>query len=205
MQLKECNVCGLKKSINDFPFSKSKNKYLSKCRQCKNEYERKYRETKREKFRKINKEQYEKNRKNRIESAKKYRKEHSNYLNKKRMENYYRRMKNDNLFRLKTMVRICIWHSFYRKKYIKKEKTEEILCCNLDFFYKYLLQTFYDNYGYEWDKIEPVHIDHIKPLSTAETEEDVIRLCHYTNLQLLKAEDNLKKGSKTNWQEYDKN
>ena len=37
------------------------------------------------------------------------------------------------------------------------------------------------------------HIDHIVPLATAQTEEDVIKLCHYTNLQLLTAKDNLEK------------
>ena len=31
---------------------------------------------------------------------------------------------------------------------------------------------------------------------TAETEEDVKRLCHYTNLQLLKPADNMKKSAK---------
>jgi hypothetical protein len=49
----------------------------------------------------------------------------------------------------------------------------------------------WDNYGfYGW------HIDHVIPLSSAKTEEEVYKLCHYTNLQPLWAEDNLKKGSK---------
>ena len=37
----------------------------------------------------------------------------------------------------------------------------------------------WDNYGVVWD------IDHIKPLSSAITEEDIINLNHYTNLQPL--------------------
>jgi hypothetical protein len=44
----------------------------------------------------------------------------------------------------------------------------------------------WENYGlyngtekYGWD------IDHVIPLSTAKTEEDVLRLNHYTNLQPL--------------------
>lgn len=40
------------------------------------------------------------------------------------------------------------------------------------------------------------HLDHIKPISLATTEEEVIALNHYTNFQPLWAEDNLRKGNK---------
>lgn len=46
-----------------------------------------------------------------------------------------------------------------------------------------------DNYG-EW------HLDHIIPISSAKTEEEVIKLNHYTNFQPLWAEDNWNKGNK---------
>ena len=48
----------------------------------------------------------------------------------------------------------------------------------------------------KWDNHGKWHIDHIIPLSSAETEEEVYNLCHYTNLQPLWGEDNLKKGKK---------
>ena len=47
----------------------------------------------------------------------------------------------------------------------------------------------WDNYGDPKDGILELNktwdIDHIEPLSSAKTEEDIIRLNHYTNLQPL--------------------
>jgi hypothetical protein len=49
----------------------------------------------------------------------------------------------------------------------------------------------WDNYGVGgWE------IDHIIPLASAKTEEEVYKLCHYTNLQPLWANENFKKGKK---------
>ena len=47
----------------------------------------------------------------------------------------------------------------------------------------------WDNHG-EW------HIDHIIPLSSAKDEYEFFKLCHYTNLQPLWANENYKKGKK---------
>lgn len=106
------------------------------------------------------------------------------------------RRNNDNVHKFKMQVRHLIWLSFNKKGGIKSKKTEDILGCDLDFFVNYLLDTYKNNYGIEWDKVEKVHIDHIVPLVTAKTEEDIMKLCHYTNLQLLKAIDNLHKSFK---------
>lgn len=61
----------------------------------------------------------------------------------------------------------------------------------------YLHSTFEATYGMprEWINLKEVEIDHIIPLSTAKTIEDVKRLNHYTNLQLLFKEDNRDKGT----------
>jgi hypothetical protein len=39
--------------------------------------------------------------------------------------------------------------------------------------------------GMSWDNRSEWHIDHIIPLSSGKTEEEMIKLCHYTNLQPL--------------------
>jgi hypothetical protein len=72
------------------------------------------------------------------------------------------------------------------------------LGCSLDEFRVYIAALFLPGMSWEnWAK-DGWHIDHIIPLSSAETPQTLITLCHYTNLQPLWAHDNLIKGAK--WQ-----
>lgn len=203
METKTCKKCGIEKSINDFrnKFEKRFNKsYLySYCKECEKAYHKQYQKNNKEKFKRYNKKSNE-NKKYHKEYNAKYYKKNKEKINKRCVRYKNEKKKNDSLFKIKEQARIEIWVSFKRKGFYKNKHTEEILGCKLDCFYNYLLETFKSNYGYEWDKKAPIHIDHIVPLSTAKTEEEVIRLCHYTNLQLLKAQDNLEKSNKMNWE-----
>ena len=102
-----------------------------------------------------------------------------------------KRRKEDPLFALKTQLRKQILNSFKKHNIKKPNKTTEILGCSFEEFKSYLESKFeswmnWDNRGlyngkenYGWD------IDHIIPLSSAKTIEDLIKLNHYTNLQPL--------------------
>ena len=123
------------------------------------------------------------------EKNRKYKKEH-----KEIAREYEKRKRQEPLYRLKCNICSLIRGSIKRKNFKKNSKTEEILGCSIDEFIKYLKSKFKDgmtieNHG-EW------HIDHIIPISSAKTEEEVIKLNHYTNLQPLWAIENLKKGNK---------
>ena len=115
------------------------------------------------------------------------------------IQRIYNKYKNDEIYRFKQHIRNTINSSFKRKGYTKKSKTFKIIGLEFSEFKKHLLKTYKDNYGIEWDGKEPVHIDHIIPLATANSEEEIIELCHYTNLQLLKASDNLSKNDSLDW------
>lgn len=82
------------------------------------------------------------------------------------------------------------------KNGLKKDKTLSIIGCTYDELMTHIEQQFtegmnWENYGYYgW------HIDHIIPLSLAETVDDVYKLCHYSNLQPIWWKDNLIKSNK---------
>ena len=76
----------------------------------------------------------------------------------------------------------------------KKKKTFEMIGCTPDELRNHLSKQFID--GMSWDNYGEWHIDHILPLVSAKDEEEVVKLCHYSNLQPLWAKDNLIKGCK---------
>jgi len=135
---------------------------------------------------------YQENKKILSEKNKKYYQENKNKIHLKR---YYNINKNP-LNKLKYSIRCIVSKSFKRGKnnFNKKYNSQFILGCSIEEFTIYIQSKFIkgmtlENYG-EW------HLDHIVPLATAKTEEDVIKLNHYTNFQPLWAKDNLSKSDK---------
>lgn len=128
-----------------------------------------------------------------IAKAKKsYEKHKKEYTEKER-----RKRQTDEVYRLKNNARKAIRFALKYKDFEKCKKTEEITGMRIDNLKAYLLKTFIERYGYEWNEIEKVDVDHIIPLNTAKTKQEVLELCYYTNLQLLREQDNIKKGCTT--------
>jgi len=69
------------------------------------------------------------------------------------------------------------------------------LGCSIDELKQHLESKFQE--GMTWDNYGAWHIDHVKPLASFDlTDRDqFLEACHYTNLQPLWAEDNLKKSN----------
>lgn len=90
-------------------------------------------------------------------------------------------------------TRSLVSRSFRKHGYQKDSKTQYILGCDWEFFRQHIERQFLK--GMSWDNRSQWHIDHIIPLATATSKEDVHRLNHYTNLRPLWAWDNLSKGA----------
>ena len=111
------------------------------------------------------------------------------------------RRKEDSIFKLTSNIRSLISYSFKRAcggTYKKSDKTENILGCTVQEFINHLESLFtegmtLENHG---QCEECWHIDHKIPISSAKTEEEIIKLNHYTNLQPLWSRENLSKGYK---------
>ena len=147
-----------------------------KIKQQQKEYQKKYRE---------------KNKDEKKEYQKKYREEKKEYYKEYHKEYVKNRIKIDPLFKLKLSIRNSISISFKRNGFKKLSQTEIILGCTFDEFKNYLESKFeswmtWENKGlyngtanYGWD------IDHIIPSSSGKTQEELLKLNHYTNLQPL--------------------
>ena len=142
-----------------------------------------------------------------VESVKSYNKKWNNdnpnykknyYLENKEqlLTNQKVRLLNDPVFKLSRNIRKRIWEGFTENGYSKESRTYKILGCTFEHLKEHIESQWedwmdWDNYGeyngelnYGWD------VDHIIPISSVLTEEDVISLNHYTNLQPLCSKTN---------------
>jgi len=180
-----------------------KDKNISKTKEYRKEYykenrkkeriqSKKYREKNKEKIAKKEKEYRESNREIYLNKKKEYfqkfKHKHAKYISKRR--------KNDPNYRLLCSLRDRVRGLL--KGFNKNVKTLELVGCSMEELWLHLEKQFTEgmtrnNHGkYGW------HVDHIRPCCSFDlTDIDQQKICfHYSNLQPLWAEDNLKKGSK---------
>lgn len=101
-------------------------------------------------------------------------------------------------FRLGCLLRTRVWRVLKEQSATKYEKFNDYIGCSTKELKEYIEAKFQPNMT--WDNYGKWHIDHIKPCSSFNlTEPEEQKACfHYTNLQPLWAEDNLKKSNKLN-------
>ena len=206
---KICSVCKIEQDIYNFHKNKnSSDGYKSKCKECRKqeskdrylnnlEYFERYRKENRDKIiesltewrinnpdyrRKYYEENYEK-------EIGYYKLNHEK--NKKKQREYVKKKyQNDILYSLKIKLNGRLHKVLKKNNLTKNYKFCDILGCNLQEFKLYFESKFTE--GMSWELMgKEIHIDHIIPLSSAKNEEEVLKLCHYTNLQPLWIKENL--------------
>ena len=198
-----CKVC-----LND----KRKIKYNENKDEI-NQLRRNHRRENKERINQYRKEWYKKNKERLSEYNKKWREENpekiiqykGKYIDKwsdwseerkdkhrlLKRKNHNKRYNEDNLYRLKISITSNIRQSLVLKGYRKKSKIHTILGCSYEEFKLHIESQFedwmnWDNYGiYNGKEKCGWDYDHIIPVSSAQCEEDIYRLNHYSNIQPL--------------------
>jgi hypothetical protein len=195
--LRVCTKCGKAKDFSNFGVHLSrKDGKQEVCKDCKALISKFYRANNPEKSKEycaLNKEKIKiRSKQYSIKNADSLRQKRAEkfQLNKEKWNEYQReRCKVDPVYKIKTSIRKTILKAL--KGQDKSKSTQEIIGCTYQYFRNYIESQFepwmtWDNKGlyngdfnYGWD------IDHIVPLCTAKSPEDVVSLNHYTNLRPL--------------------
>lgn len=176
--LKKCIKCNVEKEASNTFFSNSKKTYdglHSVCKKCDLiRLNRKYKQN--------------------PEPAKAARKLYVENNKTKVYEAYRAWINSSTKNKLSHRVRNLIRRSIKNRGYTKRSKTHEILGCDWELFKTHIERQFVK--GMDWEKMgEEIHIDHIIPVSSAKSEEEVIALNHFTNLRPMWAKENMSKGA----------
>jgi hypothetical protein len=204
METKVCKRCDECKSLTEFSKNKNNNDGLQiYCKSCSKEYKKKYYIEHKGEILKKSKKYYienqeliitrakvwSNNNKSKVEQyKKKYVDKHRDFINSKMIM----RKKEDPILKLKML---------YRSKTNKilgsnRESTFQLIGCSPQELKTHLEKKFKDGMSWENHGLFGWHIDHIIPLSFAKSDDELKKLCHYTNLQPLWAKDNISKRDK---------
>lgn len=175
--MKQCKICLIEKDITEFhPCGKYKDKiyYRGECRECNSSQQKSESGQKAQ-------EKYRNSEKGKVNKHK--HKKTERYLEWQR--NYEKnKLKNNPLFKLKKYLRDRTRKALKSKQWYKISKLTQYIGCSMEQLKLFLEMKFtsemtWENHGIYWE------IDHIVPLALAKSEEELYKLCHYTNLQPL--------------------
>jgi hypothetical protein len=135
----------------------------------------------------------EANKEKHCQNAKDYYQKNKKHANEVKRKRRLERRRSDKFYAFRESVRNLVKQSFRDRNYTKSSKAEKIIGCDWPYLKAHIESQFTD--GMNWENRADWHIDHIIPLASAKSQEDVFRLNHYSNLRPLWAIDNLKKGA----------
>lgn len=102
--------------------------------------------------------------------------------------------KTNPLFKMKAYLITRTSKAFKRLSTEKTARTNELLGTSYDVVKAHIEQQFKENMT--WQNYGDWHVDHIVPLASAKDLDELVALCHYSNLQPLWAYENIAKSDK---------
>jgi hypothetical protein len=147
------------------------------CKLCRNTRDREKRRLNNEEYNRKIRERYERNKEK---------------INETRRKNLQKRRETDPHYR----AMMALHCRLYMAVQEKTGKTMELVGCSKDDLLVHLESKFTE--GMTWENYGKWHIDHIRPCASfnLEDREEQKRCFHWTNLQPLWAQDNIRKGAK---------
>lgn len=217
MTEKLCTTCNEVKDISFFSkASRNKSGFYYRCKPCQKRYAfenaekiKSYRKSKAverknymKKWNEINRahvlEYRERTKESKILTQKIYYQKNKKKCQQRNDKRHKQRVKEDPLYLLASSARAQVRHGLKMVGTVKTQKSNKYLGISYEKLKTYLEKKFkkgmtWQNHGIGKDKW---NIDHIIPLASAKTEEEMIVLLHYRNLQPLWSTENLKKWKK---------
>jgi hypothetical protein len=170
---KVCIICKIEKPLTEFhKHKRRKDGYREQCKVCRsNSF----------------KENYEVIKITHRDRAKKFRENNKDYL-KEFYKNYYKKNKHHHSFR------VLLYRTIKYLGKTKQDHTVNILGYTAEDLKQHLEKQFRD--GMSWENYGEWHIDHIRPISSFDKDEDPKVINSLDNLQPLWALENYIKGNK---------
>ena len=193
-----CKECAKKRSKQWRQDNKEHVKeYKAQWKQNNPEYHAQWNVDNKEHVKEYNAQYYQNNKEYAKEYSAQYYQNNREHLNQYQNEKYH----SDPLYRMRRNIGNRTNQAFKAKSWHKNGGTEELLGCDWKTAFNHIQSKFKD--GMSWDNKGEWHIDHIVPLDCARDEEEMKKLCHYTNLQPLWATPNMSKSNKVLKEHYD--
>lgn len=219
MLYKNCRICGEVKELENGFHKKKGNSdgYRNECKECVKDIQKKYKEKPgfKEKQSEYDKKRYEENRDKVLENKKEYHiknkdkilKKKSEYRskleNRQRNKEYIKKYKVENREKYYKYRRdnphIIAWRSILYSTLKRLNTPKQFHTIDMLGYSAIELKEHIENQflpGMTWDNHGEWHIDHIKPVSAFDMNEDVKVVCSLDNLQPLWGVDNLSKSNK---------
>lgn len=198
MKKKRCKNCKQRLVVTSFNKNKSTSDGLSYwCKQCNRVYLRQYYSVNKSNMLAQQKRHYEDNKERILARCYLYTKQYR-ILNREkvastRRQYEFKKRREDLQYRLRRYLRKRLWCAL--KGNFKSGSAVRDLGCSIKSLKKHLERQFRESMS--WDNYGDWHIDHVKPLSSfnLSEREELLKACHYTNLQPLWKTENLEKGN----------